>query len=1093
MLQHGVVDACGLRHVSCVQEASVFLAELDEPEEYHGDENSSSSSESDSAAVPAADPNPAAAFGSDPGEPEAPVDKAVVFPKLPWQVFVKPHATGRDQPTFAMLDAMSAEDGRNRLVFCDYVYPYNRNLKADYKAFLVVMDYKTRYAQVQPLRSKEQTMEAFGVVAMRSGWHKLPHGVHVVSDGEPKLVQQIAAACQRLGLMHSTSVPNRPNTNPAGSNLVRSLRRLVDCALVDGSRWGSVINGTFEAIAWEFAVHTHNALANRSDPLNRSPHELNFGVPPTFQQCAFGTPGYMHLTSNGRRAHIARCGLAGAHRAERVLYIGERDGHHRGLTERGTSRCGPMFVDLEGILGVFPETVPVEQPVLARGMGSEDDDSSGPVPAVPSGAAVRQATGVLLTSADGSLRVVAGKKSSSKDYIQHRCQAVVGLTVEQALQQSFPNAAGAMTRFRRSDLDYDIKCGRLQIEVIESQQAGGVSVQDAECLHNAAMMMLAEAEPSEVYNMSAAEKAEYYAFLSGVVAQKGLSWKRFLEPTSEHRQDAINAYNKELQSIISMGVMDELQPGTARYAEALTSEATTLCRVLLDRKRDGTLKARIVVRGDLENTLLTDGADFNYYAGTAASASVRLALLQSGRHVLSTGETSAEKLVVSTDDVTSAFCQSHRYNDGIDRFLKLNSPLDGVWRYFDQHKPLYGACSAPVRWQDTFAEWITSSVSAGGPGFVRSMNAGSIYYQPPRPERKELLLVLYVDDIMLIGRKSDQLSFYAQLNARFQCKPVQWLEPGKPIDYLGLTIHEDAEFTWICMEAYIKNMCVILNMENCVPMAVPFSGSMTDQRELCADRKVWFATALGMVLWLNKCARPDIGYAASRIAQHAAAPTNGAYEALVKLVRYCASTPKLAIRQDLNAHVGWQLFSDSDMAGNAEPGNKRRSQLGYVAMLGSAPITWSSKVSSVQFGPAALPAGFLSEHPPVTAHRDIKGEHVATSSAEAETYACALFANEVLALSYIAEEAGMSFPKPAVIQVDNMAAIAFSKQAQFSGRSKLRHVDCRQQWLQVLRDSNIVKCVHVSSEFNKADIFTKALDTETFVRLRDTMLFHCPH
>ena len=236
-----------------------------------------------------------------------------------------------------------------------------------------------------------------------------------------------------------------------------------------------------------------------------------------------------------------------------------------------------------------------------------------------------------------------------------------------------------------------------------------------------------------------------------------------------------------------------------------------------------------------------------------------------------------------------------------------------------------------------------------------------------------------------------------------------------------------------------------------------------------------------------------IGYAASRIAQHAAAPTNGAYEALVKLVRYCASTPKLAIRQDLNVHVGWQLFSDSDMAGNAEPGNKRRSQLGYVAMLGSAPITWSSKVSSVQFGPAALPAGFLSEHPPVTAHRDIKGEHVATSSAEAETYACALFANEVLALSYIAEEAGLSFPKPAVIQVDNMAAIAFSKQAQFSGRSKLRHVDCRQQWLQTLRDSNIVKCVHVSSEFNKADIFTKALDTETFVRLRDTMLFHCPH
>ena len=51
------------------------------------------------------------------------------------------------------------------------------------------------------------------------------------------------------------------------------------------------------------------------------------------------------------------------------------------------------------------------------------------------------------------------------------------------------------------------------------------------------MMMLTEAEPSEVHNMPAAEGAAHYAFLSDVVAQKNLSWKRFLEPNGEHRQD----------------------------------------------------------------------------------------------------------------------------------------------------------------------------------------------------------------------------------------------------------------------------------------------------------------------------------------------------------------------------------------------------------------------------------------------------------------------------------------------------------------------------------------------------------------------------
>ena len=37
---------------------------------------------------------------------------------------------------------------------------------------------------------------------------------------------------------------------------------------------------------------------------------------------------------------------------------------------------------------------------------------------------------------------------------------------------------------------------------------------------------------------------------------------------------------------------------------------------------------------------------------------------------------------------------------------------------------------------------------------------------------------------------------------------------------------------------------------------------------------------------------------------------------------------------------GWKFYSDSDLAGNLEPQNKRRSQSGYVAMLNSAPVLW---------------------------------------------------------------------------------------------------------------------------------------------------------
>ena len=156
-------------------------------------------------------------------------------------------------------------------------------------------------------------------------------------------------------------------------------------------------------------------------------------------------------------------------------------------------------------------------------------------------------------------------------------------------------------------------------------------------------------------------------------------------------------------------------------------------------------------------------------------------------------------------------------------------------------------------------------------------------------------------------------------------------------------------------------------------------------------------------------------------------------------------------------------------------------------------MAFCSKVSSIQFGSASLSANFDAGMPAVTAHAAISDEHADTSSAAAETYALGTFASEVLAYSYVVEEAGMPVPRPVIIQVDNMAALAFSKQTSHSGRSKLRHIDCRLQWLKVLRDSNLIQCVHVSTEHNVADLFTKALDTPTFTRHRDSIMFCCPY
>ena len=72
------------------------------------------------------------------------------------------------------------------------------------------------------------------------------------------------------------------------------------------------------------------------------------------------------------------------------------------------------------------------------------------------------------------------------------------------------------------------------------------------------------------------------------------------------------------------------------------------------------------------------------------------------------------------------------------------------------------------------------------------------------------------------------------------------------------------------------------------------------------------------------------------------------------------------------------------------------------------------------------------------------------------------------------------------IGVDNATAITFA--AGPVKKNKLRHIDARQDWVQALRDSELVKLVKVDTKDNYADLMTKILDPETFTNLRDGMM-----
>ena len=227
----------------------------------------------------------------------------------------------------------------------------------------------------------------------------------------------------------------------------------------------------------------------------------------------------------------------------------------------------------------------------------------------------------------------------------------------------------------------------------------------------------------------------------------------------------------------------------------------------------------------------------------------------------------------------------------------------------------------------------------------------------------------------------------------------------------------------------------MLNMENCTSVTVPINGPILDLNPLDEDKAKWCYKALGCCVWLANTARPDGKYAHSRISQHIANPNVGMYQATKYLIKYYSGTKNLCLYQDLDGNnSSWQFMCDSDFAGNIEKQNKRRSQSGYIATVGTAPVIWGSKPSSVWFDANEI---VCSASPRIgQAHADM-------SSGASEVYAMGNASLDMLHLQYCMEEMHIDFPEVVNLQVDNTTAVAFANNT--VTKSKLKHIDCRQE------------------------------------------------
>ncbi|MCI01256.1 copia-type polyprotein [Trifolium medium] len=182
-------------------------------------------------------------------------------------------------------------------------------------------------------------------------------------------------------------------------------------------------------------------------------------------------------------------------------------------------------------------------------------------------------------------------------------------------------------------------------------------------------------------------------------------------------------------------------------------------------------------------------------------------------------------------------------------------------------------------------------------------------------------------------------------------------------------------------------------------------------------------------------------------------PTEIHIAAAKRVMRYLKGTLDLGILYKRNESMKLLGWSDSDYAGDLDD---RKSTSGYVFMLGSCSISWSSKKQAI----------------------------VTLSTTEAEFEAAASCACQGIWLRRILEQLGQT-QKCTIINCDNNSSIKLSKNPVMHGRCK--HIDVRYHFLRDLTKEGVVELNHCSSMDQVAYIMTKPLKLETFCNLRDNL------
>ena len=391
---------------------------------------------------------------------------------------------------------------------------------------------------------------------------------------------------------------------------------------------------------------------------------------------------------------------------------------------------------------------------------------------------------------------------------------------------------------------------------------------------------------------------------------------------------------------------------------------------------------------------------------------------------------------------------------GMDEIDPGSSPED----CYQLKKGIYGLCQAARQFWRKFVHTIKKepfglTVCAADPCMLFKENNLGI-----------CIIIMYVDDMLIIGKKEKIQEFATMIQKEFSVKIQHNLA-----DYLGCEFHMNKEKTkgWLGQLSIIESLKQIFGeraMKERLSMT-PGTPRFTARRLENEEDKVnakdheTYRSGVGPLLYLTKHSRPDISNPVRELSKTMDVLAPAHLKEMYKLIRFVLSTKDYGLKFKLIKNIRkWVLkaLCDSDFSSDKE---MRISVFGYDIYFFGIPIAWRSK-------------GMKS---------------VVLSTTEAEYMALSEVVKELKFIVQLLQTMNITVELPITVHVDNVGAICLSNNRNTGDRTK--HIDIRTSFVKEYQEDGkiIIKCM--KSEDNVAVIFTKNTSNIIFQRHQEKLVW----